>query len=80
MALGICGVGVKVDDSRTSICPLGRAHVSDESDKIRASVSGGYISEVTPVPIPNTEVKLRRADGTAGETLWESRTLPGFFL
>jgi hypothetical protein len=39
---------------------------------------GGYTEEVTPVPIPNTEVKLFRADGTAGATLWESRTLPGF--
>ena len=39
---------------------------------------GGYTGEVTPVPIPNTEVKLSRANGTAGATLWESRTLPGF--
>ena len=39
---------------------------------------GGYTEEVTPVPIPNTEVELFRADGTAGATLWESRTLPGF--
>ena len=39
---------------------------------------GGYAGEVTPVPIPNTEVKLSRANGTAGATLWESRTLPGF--
>ena len=29
--------------------------------------------EVPPVPIPNTEVKLYDADGTAGATLWESR-------
>ena len=40
---------------------------------------GGNSGEATPVPIPNTEVKLSRADGTAGATLWESRTLPGFF-
>ena len=39
---------------------------------------GGYTGEVTPVPIPNTEVKLSRANGTAGASLWESRTLPGF--
>ena len=32
---------------------------------------------VTPVPIPNTEVKPFSADGTAWETVWESRTLPG---
>ena len=31
--------------------------------------------EVPPVPIPNTEVKLYGADGTAGATLWESRLL-----
>ena len=32
--------------------------------------------EETPVPIPNTEVKLPRADGTAWATVWESRTSP----
>jgi hypothetical protein len=30
--------------------------------------------EDPPVPIPNTEVKLYGADGTAGVTLWESRS------
>ena len=38
---------------------------------------GSYIGEVTPVPIPNTVVKLARADDT-----WisrESRKLPGIF-
>ena len=30
----------------------------------------------TPVPIPNTMVKTRVADGTALETMWESRWLP----
>ena len=30
----------------------------------------------TPVPIPNTTVKTRAADGTALETVWESRGLP----
>src|SRR5438445_6867997 len=30
-----------------------------------AKVSGGYIGGVPPVPIPNTEVKPSRADGTA---------------
>ena len=33
---------------------------------------------VTPVPIPNTMVKTRAADGTALETMWESRWLPEF--
>ena len=33
--------------------------------------------KVTPVSIPNTKVKLLEADGTAWETVWESKTLPG---
>ena len=45
---------------------------------LRQFFPGGYTEEVTPVPIPNTEVKLFRANGTAGASLWESRTLPGF--
>ena len=43
-------------------------------------VSGDYGKEVTPVPIPNTEVKLFSADGTAWESVWESRTLPELFI
>ena len=39
--------------------------------------SGGYVVGVTPVPIPNTEVKPYGADGTARETVWESRSPPG---
>ena len=38
---------------------------------------GDYSEEATPVPIPNTEVKLFNADGTAFG--WESRSSPGFF-
>ena len=33
---------------------------------------------VTPVPIPNTMVKTQAADGTALETMCESRWLPEF--
>ena len=32
---------------------------------------------VTPLPIPNRMVKPQKADGTAWETEWESRRLPG---
>ena len=39
-------------------------------------ICGDYSGEVTPVPIPNTEVKLLCADDTWWETAWESRTLP----
>ena len=36
-------------------------------------------AEGTPVPIPNTTVKIRAADGTMLETAWESRRLPDIF-
>ena len=44
---------------------------------ISKNKSGNYGMKVTPVPIPNTKVKLQCADGTAGVTLWESRLSPG---
>src|SRR6058998_254331 len=40
------------------------------------TISGGFSGGVTPVPIPNTEVKPASADGTWGETPWESRSPP----
>jgi len=42
------------------------------------TVSGDHGDGETPVPIPNTEVKPISADGTWGESPWESRTSPGF--
>src|SRR3954465_7796135 len=42
----------------------------------RSEYAGGHRIRVTPVPIPNTEVKPDTADGTAWETVWESRSLP----
>src|SRR3954447_2434600 len=42
----------------------------------RQQVSGDITARVTPVPIPNTAVKPRRADCTARETVWESRSSP----
>lgn len=41
---------------------------------------GGYSLGVTPLPIPNREVKPQNADGTACAGVWESRSLPGFIL
>ena len=41
--------------------------------------SGDNSKEDTPVPIPNTEVKLLSADDTWWEAAWESRTLPVFY-
>lgn len=39
--------------------------------------SGDDGVEETLLPIPNRKVKLYSVDGTARETVWESRTLPG---
>ena len=39
--------------------------------------SGGNDGEATPVPIPNTEVKLSSVDGTWTAGSWESRSPPG---
>ena len=41
---------------------------------------GGYSLGVTPLPIPNREVKPQHADGTACAGVWESRSLPRFIL
>ena len=43
-------------------------------------IPGDYIELATPVPIPNTVVKPSTADGTAGATPWESRSLPGLLV
>ena len=42
--------------------------------------SGGDSEKVTPVPIPNTEVKLLSADGSWRFSSCESRTSPGIPL
>ena len=41
-------------------------------------LSGDIGEEVTPVPMPNTEVKLFSADGSWGISPCESRTSPGY--
>ena len=38
-----------------------------------ANISGDNNGEATPVPMPNTEVKLSCADGTWTAGSWESR-------
>ncbi len=43
-----------------------------------SEVLGGLAGGVTPVPIPNTEVKPSKADDTAAVRQWDSRTLPGY--
>jgi hypothetical protein len=55
------------------------APLSEARGRSDLQVSGGVLEEATPDPIPNSEVKLLGADGTAREAVWESRTLPGLF-
>lgn len=48
----------------------------------KSEISVNYASrddgiEVTLLPIPNRKVKVYSADGTAWETVWQSRTLRG---
>ena len=43
------------------------------------TISGGNDEKVTPVPIPNTAVKLLSADGTWLDTARESRSSPDPF-
>ena len=43
---------------------------------IQTPFFGGHSEEAPPVSIPNTEVKLFCADGTAWATVWESRSPP----
>ena len=42
--------------------------------------AGGFSDRATPVPIPNTAVKPVCAHGTAGATLWESRSSPALYF
>ena len=60
-----------------------RAEWSNQQSKIKNlkshRFSGDFVDRVTPVPIPNTEVKPVGADGTARVTVWESRKSPGLF-
>ena len=41
---------------------------------------GGKSAMDPPVPIPNTEVKLRSADDTASARVWENRSPPGDYF
>jgi hypothetical protein len=57
--------------------PFLKIEISDLKIEISEKFSGGFVVRVTPVPIPNTEVKPPGADGTARVAAWESRKPPG---
>ena len=54
----------------------GMCKVYNANKHKRVFSDGGYCGKVTPVPIPNTVVKLTCADGTAWATGWKSRSPP----
>jgi hypothetical protein len=58
----------------------GRKPRSDAAEAARRQFSGDDVEEAIPDPIPNSEVKLFRADGTARARAWESRSSPGLSL
>ncbi len=60
-------------------------HLLSKEEEVRVVLLFSYQAERflvpmrlgdTPVPIPNTTVKTQSADGTALETVWESRWAP----
>ena len=53
-----------------------RAESERKRERAARRISGGTGKRDPPVPIPNTEVKPLRADGTWLETARESRSLP----
>ena len=53
-----------------------RAESERKRERAARRISGGNGKRDPPVPIPNTEVKPLRADGTWLETARESRSLP----
>ena len=69
------GLVARADDA-SAIRDSELRRVSHRIFRFPAAITGG----ATPDPIPNSEVKPSRADGTAGETVWESRTPPELFL
>ena len=52
----------------------------DNESQIVEEFSGDHSKGETPDPIPNSEVKPFSADGTAWETVWESRTSPNTLI
>ena len=72
-------------DSRSSHVGQSKVDVDGESASAMTSGTlsrffGGYVRGEIPDPIPNSEVKPSRADGTAREAAWESRTPPELIL
>ena len=64
---------------RPRMANIGKAHFCFAFCFILYHTGGDY-GEATPVPIPNTVVKLSSADNTWLVTTWEDRSLPVYFI
>src|SRR5260221_13088971 len=75
-------IGRTCNASQSSVVALATSCLEYEQGDSYASFKfpGDHTARVTPVPIPNTEVKPRRADDTARATVWERRSSPGLKL
>ena len=63
---------------RMKIIPSSRT-IRSGADHIITSIDpGDFSGEATPVPIPNTEVKLSSAEDTERAAFRENRSSPGF--
>ncbi len=67
-------------DNGEWITEIHNSQFSILNSQLQSVSDGGYSSGATPVPIPNTEVKPARADGTAWATVWKSRSPPSLTL
>ncbi len=73
-----CGLTMSLRQTSNVVREIRIANLAPFVGTNDPKVSGGDLEEATPDPIPNSEVKLLGANGTAREAVWESRTLPGF--
>jgi hypothetical protein len=63
---------VVIPDVSSTSTPIYSVVNDRESGSVR-KFAGEFTARVPPVPIPNTEVKPRWADGTARVSVWEIR-------
>ena len=73
----MCNFEITISLKGNSLNRVEEYKVLTKSKIYKSIASGDDGVEETLLPIPNRKVKLYSVDGTAWETVWESRTLPG---
>ncbi len=79
MVFGFSRVWTQVPQANQTLSTKTKDRINLTLSDLNLKFSGDFVDRVTPVPIPNTEVKPVGADGTARVTVWESRKSPGLF-